>query len=104
MKKMMREKRKMKYQILKATQLVKVRERTIKELARMLLQLDKQKLVKKSSEYLDEKYDSVGEFDAPTCSGDRFYDIFDKEEEIFTEVSIVWVNTNKTIWEGRSKA
>ena len=31
-----------------------------------------------SSESLNEKYDSVGEFDFPTCSGDRFYDIFDK--------------------------
>ena len=36
-----------------------------------------------------------------TCSGDRFYDIFDKEEEIITECSIFWVNTNKTILEGR---
>ena len=40
-------------------------------------------------------------FDASTCSGDRFYDIFDKEEEIITECSIFWVNTNKTILEGR---
>ena len=36
----------------------------------------------------------LDEFDASTCSGDSFYDIFDKEEEIITEVSIVWVNTN----------
>ena len=28
------------------------------------------------------------------------YDIFDKEEEIITEGSMVWVNTNKNIWEG----
>ena len=33
-----------------------------------------------SPEFLNEKYDSVGEFDLSTCSGDRFYDIFDKEE------------------------
>ena len=33
--------------------------------------------------------------------GDSFYDIFDKEEGIFTEGSTVWVNTNKTICEGR---
>ena len=30
------------------------------------------------SEYLNEKYDSVGDFDASTCSGDRFNYIFDK--------------------------
>ena len=54
-----------------------------------------------SSEYLNEKYYSVGEFYFSTCSGDRFYDIFDKEEEIITEGSIFWVNTNKTIWEGK---
>ena len=41
------------------------------------------------------------EFDASTCSGDSFYDIFDKEEEIITEGSIFWVKTNKTIWQGR---
>ena len=44
----------------------------------------------------------LDEFDASTCSGHRFYDIFDKQEEIITEGLIVWVNTNKTIWEGRS--
>ena len=38
-----------------------------------------------SSDYLNKKYDSVGEFDLSTCSGDRFNDIFDKEEEIITE-------------------
>ena len=30
-----------------------------------------------------------------------FYDIFENEEEIITEGSIFWVNTNRTIWEGR---
>ena len=29
------------------------------------------------------------ELDESTCSGDRYYDIFDKEEEIITEGSIV---------------
>ena len=43
----------------------------------------------------------LDEFDESTCSGDRYYDIFDKEQEIITEDLIVWVNTNKTIWEGR---
>ena len=33
-----------------------------------------------SPEFLNEKYDSVGEFDLSTCSGDRSYDFFDKEE------------------------
>ena len=41
------------------------------------------------------------EFDESTCSGDTYYDIFDKVEEIITEDSIVWVDSNKTIWEGR---
>ena len=54
-----------------------------------------------SSESLNEKYDLVSEFDASICSGGNFYDIFENEEEIITEGSIVWVNTNKTIWEGR---
>ena len=43
----------------------------------------------------------LDEFDESTCSGDTYYDIFDNEEEIITENSIFWVNTNKTIWEGR---
>ena len=29
------------------------------------------------------------------------YDIYDDVDEKITEDSIVWVNTNKTIWEGR---
>ena len=32
---------------------------------------------------------------------DEFYDIYDNEDENVTEDSIVWVNTNRTIWEGR---
>ena len=32
---------------------------------------------------------------------DEFYDIYDNEDENITKYSIVWVNTNKTIWEGR---
>ena len=43
----------------------------------------------------------LDEFDASTFSGDRFYDIFDNEEEIIKKCSIVWVNTNKKFWEGR---
>ena len=43
----------------------------------------------------------VSEFDASTCSGDNFYDIFENVKEIITESSILWVKTNKTIWEGR---
>ena len=40
----------------------------------------------------------VSGFDAPTCSGDNVHDIFDNEDKIITEDSIVWFNTNKTIW------
>ena len=47
-----------------------------------------------SSEYVNEKYDLVGEFDASTCSGDNFYDIFENEEEIIAWDSIVWFYTN----------
>ena len=32
---------------------------------------------------------------------DEFYDIYDNEDENITEDSIVWMNTNKTICEGR---
>ena len=32
---------------------------------------------------------------------DEFYDIYDIEDTNITEDSIVWVNTHKTIWEGR---
>ena len=30
-----------------------------------------------------------------------FYDFYDDVDEHITENSIVWVNTNKTIWEGK---
>ena len=39
--------------------------------------------------------DSVSEFDASTCWGD----IFENDEKIITEDSIVWVDTNKRIKE-----
>ena len=32
---------------------------------------------------------------------ENFYDIYDDLDEHITEDSIVWVNTKKTIWEGR---
>ena len=32
---------------------------------------------------------------------DDFYDFYDNEDKNITKFSIVWVNTNKTIWEGR---
>ena len=38
------------------------------------------------------------DLDKSTCSGDKYYDIYDNEEEIITEDSIVWMNTHKTIW------
>ena len=31
----------------------------------------------------------------------NFYDIYDNKNKNITKYSIVWVNTNKTIWEGR---
>ena len=43
----------------------------------------------------------LDELDESTCYDDKYYDIFDNEDEIITEDSIVWVNTNKTIWEVR---
>ena len=69
----------------------------MKEMARMLLFFKSEISSRPSSEYLNEKDDSVGEFDASTYSDDRLYDIFDKEEEIITKGSMVWFNTNKII-------
>ena len=46
----------------------------------------------------------LDEFDASTCSGDRFYDIFYKEEEIITEDSIVWVNNKRSFGKGSLKS
>ena len=43
----------------------------------------------------------LDELDESTCYDDKYYDIYDNEEENITEDSIFWVNTNKTIWEGR---
>ena len=43
----------------------------------------------------------LDEFDESICYDDKYYDIYDNEEENITEDSIVWVNTNKTIWEER---
>ena len=54
-----------------------------------------------SSESVNDHDDSINEFDASTCSGDNFDNIFLNEEEIIPEDPIVWVNTNKTIGEGR---
>ena len=36
----------------------------------------------------------LDEFDESICSGERYYDIFVKEEEIITEGSIVWLDIN----------
>ena len=54
-----------------------------------------------SSESVNDHDDSINEFDASTCSGDNFYNIFSNEEEIIPEDPIVWINNNKTIWEVR---
>ena len=39
-------------------------------------------------------------FEESTCSGDSVCDIFDNEDYIITEDSIVWVNTKKEIGQG----
>ena len=81
MKNMMIKKNQMKQHIIIAPQFVKVKEWLMKSV----------------------KDVDLDEFDASTCSGDTFYDIFDKEGERITEDSIVWMNINKTIWEWRVK-
>ena len=43
----------------------------------------------------------VSGFDSSTCSGDNVYDIFENEDEVITEDSIILVSTNKTMWEVR---
>ena len=40
----------------------------------------------------------VSGFDSSTCSGDNVYDIFENEDEIISEDSNVWVNTNIIFW------
>ena len=43
----------------------------------------------------DDLVSEQNKFDESTCSVDSVCDIFDNDEEIITENSIVWVNTNK---------
>ena len=50
-----------------------------------------------STESVNVSDDSVREFYASTFPDDNVYDIFYNEDEIITEESIVWVNTNKKI-------
>ena len=45
----------------------------------------------------DNDDDFVSGFDAPTCSEDNVYDIFENKDEIITEDLNVWVNTNKNL-------
>ena len=42
----------------------------------------------------------VSVFDKSTCSGDSVCDMFENEDGIITEYSIIWVNTNKEIYQG----
>ena len=54
----------------------------------------------RSSTYsINDNNDVVTGFDASIFPGDNFYDIFNNEDEIITKDSIVWVSTNKIIWE-----
>ena len=43
----------------------------------------------------------VSGFDASNCSDENGYEIFENENAIITEYSIVYVNTNEIFWEGR---
>ena len=43
----------------------------------------------------------VSGFYESACSGDIVCDIFDNEEYIVTENSVVRVNNNKSIWQGK---
>ena len=40
----------------------------------------------------------LDEFDASTCSGDSFCDIFENKNGIITDDYNVWVYTNKKMW------
>ena len=44
----------------------------------------------------------VSGFDESTCSGDSDCDIFDNADDIITENSTVWVNTNGVISQGKT--
>ena len=54
-----------------------------------------------STVLVNESGGSVVECYAFTCLGDNIFGIFENKDEIIIESSIVWVKTNKTIWEGR---
>ena len=41
-------------------------------------------------------------FDESTCSGDSVCDIFENEDNIITENSIVFINNNKSIWKEKA--
>ena len=57
--------------------------------------------MRSSTDSVTNNDDLVSRFDASTCLGDNVYNFFDNEDEIISEDSNVWVNTNKTIWERR---
>ena len=57
--------------------------------------------MRSGTDSVNDNDDFFSGFSASTCPGDNVCGIFDNEDEITTEDSIVWVNTNKTIWGGR---
>ena len=54
-----------------------------------------------STYYINEYDDLVCGFDVSTFSGGNVYYNFENKSKIITEYSIIWVNTNERIWEGR---
>ena len=61
----------------------------------------KEAYIRPSTDDLNNNDNLVSGFDSSTCSGDNVYDIFENEDEVITEDSIILVSTNKTMWEGR---
>ena len=58
--------------------------------------------MRSSSDYVNNNDDNlVSRFDESTCLDNSVCYIFDIEDKIITEDYIVWVNTNKAIWQGR---
>ena len=43
----------------------------------------------------------ISGFYESTCSGDNVCDIFYNKDEIITEYYIIWVNSNKSIWQSK---
>ena len=53
--------------------------------------------IRSSTDSVNDDDDLFSEFHVSTCSGENVYGIFENEDRIITEDSIVWVSTNKKI-------